>query len=237
MSYETGGFLRKEAEHLNSKIKNTLNYKVITDEDFCSGAAIINDAEKREQVLKHSARKVSGLDMEAYSLACINSLIMAEKKEVLVIKGIMDFAMNKDAFEESGGKDLAKKNSAAFAYALIQHLDSTIFNPINQIRDNIIEGNTGITSAHISSIDKQLSIGNGIIVHSAIYGADGDNRDVADKISLLASRNVWEFEVGNWLVDGPEPSMGKEKTLLVDYTINGIRKTKPVYERNTFKFA
>ncbi len=127
MNYETGELLRKEAEVLNNRIKTNLTYKVITDEDFCSGSAVIDDKSKREEIITRSGRKVSGLDMEAYSIACLNSVLRPENKELLVVKGIMDFAMDKEESEQTGSKELAKRNSANFAFELIKHLDKEIF--------------------------------------------------------------------------------------------------------------
>lgn len=128
MSYETGETLRKHAEEVNANLKANLKYQVFTDEDFCSGAAVINDPVKRNEILQRSGRKATGLDMEAYSIACINTILRPEGKELIVIKGIMDFAINKDESETSGNKDLAKQNSAHFAFELIKHLHNTYFN-------------------------------------------------------------------------------------------------------------
>jgi nucleoside phosphorylase len=230
ISYETGEFLRKEAEHLNSKIKHRLKYQVITDEDFCSGAAVIDDEKKRDDILMYSARKVSGLDMEAYALACINMVLRSEGKEAIVIKGIMDFAMDKADSEQVGNKELAKKNAAAFTYELIKHLDATIFNPIKEV--SVLEQ---LGEAIGTKTNEQITSQQTVIIHSAIYGADGDNRDVLDKIAILVSQGILEIPIGNWLVDGPEPAMGKEKTLVVNCSINGQRKIITTYERQTLK--
>jgi hypothetical protein len=74
-----------------------------------------------------------------------------------------------------------------------------------------------------------------IIIHSAEYGADGDIRDVKDKIIELLSQNITEIPVGNYLVPGPEPAYGKEKTLVVVYSINGEKKIETTYERSKFR--
>jgi len=127
ISYETGELLRKHAEIVHKKNKKRA-FKVFTDEDFFSGAAVINDEAKRKEIISNSARKVTGLDMEAYSIACINHILRAESKELLVVKGISDFAVDKSNSEEQGNKSLAMKNAAAFAYEIICHLETTVFN-------------------------------------------------------------------------------------------------------------
>lgn len=122
----TGNILRKEAELLKSRIINKLNYNVTTDEDFCSGGAVIDDKSMSDEIVKRCGRKLSGLDMEAYAIACINSLLQKDK-ELLVIKAISDFAKNKSESEQSGNKELAKNNSAHYAFELIKHLEDSIF--------------------------------------------------------------------------------------------------------------
>ncbi len=128
-SYSLGENLRKQAERLKAIINKSLSYKVATDIDFCSGAAVVDDSELSEKIIERCSRKLAGLDMEAYSLACINNIVRAAQKEVLVVKGISDFAKNKGVAEQQGNKELAKRNSADFAYRLIQHLQETLFGP------------------------------------------------------------------------------------------------------------
>ncbi|HEV7333153.1 MAG TPA: hypothetical protein VGN63_19110 [Flavisolibacter sp.] len=122
-SYETSDFLRKRAESLRNKEFNSFGYDVTTDEDFCSGSAVINDEGKVQEIKDNGARKLSGLEMEAFSVACIND-IMSPHCELLVIKGISDKAINKDASETDGSRDLAKKNAADFALRLISYIES-----------------------------------------------------------------------------------------------------------------
>ncbi len=43
---------------------------------------------------------MTGLDMEAFSIACINNILKAEGKKLAVIKGIMDFGENKSESEK-----------------------------------------------------------------------------------------------------------------------------------------
>ena len=229
VNYETGEYLRKQAEFLNSIIKNKIDYRVITDEDFCSGAAVIDDRGKREEIVNRSARKVSGLDMEAYSLACINNVLTAERKEVLVIKGIMDFAMDKNQSEEGGNKALAKTNSANFTLRLIKHLDVTIHSHLSQqeVRNEV---------SNEDYVQNQIEDKNGLLIESAVYGADGDTRDVLKKIKeLFYLKKVSEIPVTNWLVDGPEPAHGKQKTLVLIYKIHGQGKISYVYENGFLK--
>lgn len=125
-SVETGSSLRKHAE-LVSKSKER-NFNIFTDEDLACGSAVIDDVDKREEIISASARKVRGLDMESYSVGCINSLVSPEK-ELLVIKGISDFGMAKSRSEKSGNKSLAKENAAKFALELINYLQESIFYP------------------------------------------------------------------------------------------------------------
>jgi hypothetical protein len=60
-------------------------------------------------------------------IACINYILRPESKELLAIKGISDFAIDKSKNEQQGNKALAKKNSAKFAYELIVHLETNLF--------------------------------------------------------------------------------------------------------------
>ena len=70
--------------------------------------------------------------MEAYSIACINQILKGNN-ELLVIKGISDFAKDKGETEQEGNKELAKKNSARFAYDLVRHLQNTFFSSNQEI--------------------------------------------------------------------------------------------------------
>jgi nucleoside phosphorylase len=64
--------------------------------------------------------------MESYSIAFINTILKGNN-ELLVVKGISDFAKNKQDTEQVGNKELAKKNSAHFTFELIKHLQQTVF--------------------------------------------------------------------------------------------------------------
>jgi nucleoside phosphorylase len=129
VAHSTGEELRKQAELLKSIIGNELNFNVTTDEDFCSGGAVVDDIEISKEIIKNCGRKLSGLDMEAYAVACINTVLKGNK-ELLVIKGISDFAKDKGECEQTGNKELAKKNSAKYTYELIKYLQKTTFGVI-----------------------------------------------------------------------------------------------------------
>lgn len=125
-AHSTGEELRKQAELLKSQLNGKLQYNVTTDEDFCSGGAVIDDSDLSKEIIKRCSRKLSGLDMEAYSIACINTVLKG-RNELLVVKGISDFAKEKSTTEQEGKKELAKRNSAHFAFELIKHLQETVF--------------------------------------------------------------------------------------------------------------
>lgn len=129
VSFETDDEIRKFAEIIKNRVSK--QYNVTTDENFCSGGAIVDNHEKKEKIIKDSARKVSGLDMEAFSIACINSILKEEGKKLSVIKGIMDFGEDKSESEKEQNKKLAKINSAKFALELIDYIDDNIMG-INQ---------------------------------------------------------------------------------------------------------
>lgn len=125
-AHSTSGKLRKQAELLKSIIGKKIQFSVIADEDFCSGAAVIDDSKIVANIKKYGSRKLSGLDMESYAIACMNTLFKGEK-DLLVIKGISDYAKQKSESEKKGNKELAKKNSAKFALHLIKHLQKNTF--------------------------------------------------------------------------------------------------------------
>jgi nucleoside phosphorylase len=121
---ETDEDIRKYAEIIKKKVDK--DYSVFTDENFCSGSAVVDNPEKRKQIVQQIPRKVTGLDMEAFSLACINSILKEEGKKISVIKGIMDFGQDKNKSEKASNKDKAKINSAKFALALIDYIDENV---------------------------------------------------------------------------------------------------------------
>ena len=79
-------------------------------------------------------RKVTGLDMEAYSLACIHNILKEEGKKVAVVKGIMDFGKMKIESEKNNSKELAKTNSAQFTLGLIEYIYDSIINNVQNIK-------------------------------------------------------------------------------------------------------
>ena len=120
--FQTSEKLRIQANSLKHELRNRESFDIITDEDFCSGSAVINDEGKAADIKSHEKRKLSGLDMEAYSLACIDKILRG-RSEILVIKGISDLAFNKGQSEATGGKDLAIVNSSKFAFELIKYVE------------------------------------------------------------------------------------------------------------------
>lgn len=123
---ETDEEVRKYAEIIKKKVDKDFN--VFTDENFCSGSAVVDNIEKRKKIVEQIPRKVTGLDMEAYSLACINNILKEEGKKVSVIKGIMDFGQDKTASEKADNKQKAKVNSAKFTLALIEYVEENVLN-------------------------------------------------------------------------------------------------------------
>ena len=126
MSFDTNDDIRKYAEIIKNRVSK--QYNVTTDENFCSGGAIIDNTEKKKEIMKDAARKVTGLDMEAFSVACINNILREEGKKLSVIKGIMDFGEDKTASEKENNKKLAMVNSAKFALELINYIEENVMN-------------------------------------------------------------------------------------------------------------
>ena len=124
--YSTDDDMRKYAGILANKLDKKIN--IITDEHFCSGSAIVDSKTKKLEIISRLPRKVTGLDMEAYSIACINHILREEGKKLCVIKSIMDFGENKSASEKSQNKILAMQNSGKVALELIKYIHSEIIN-------------------------------------------------------------------------------------------------------------
>lgn len=127
IGFETDDDIRKYAEVVKNRVSN--HFKVVTDENFCSGAAVIDNPTKKKEIISHLPRKVTGLDMEAYSIACIQNVLKSEGKKLGVIKGIMDHGENKAQSEKSKNKELAITNSAKFTLELIKYIDENILGP------------------------------------------------------------------------------------------------------------
>lgn len=121
ISYEFGMQIRKWAVEYAHSEQSTLPYKVVTDEDMCSGAAVIDDFQRVAQIKNQGSRKLRALEMEAFAVACLNHILQG-KCEFLVVKAVSDKAMDKQEAEKSHGKEDAKKNSADFAFRLLQYL-------------------------------------------------------------------------------------------------------------------
>lgn len=124
--YSTDDDVRKYAEIIKTKFDR--KFKLITDEHFCSGSSIIDCKTKKEEIINRLPRKVSGLDMESYSIACINHILKEEGKKLSVIKSIMDFGENKTASEKKDNKNLAMRNSGKVALEIIKYIHTEILN-------------------------------------------------------------------------------------------------------------
>ena len=208
-----GSFLRNEAELLNSRIKN-VKYSIITDEDFCSGGAVIDDPKMINKIDRRGGRKLSGLDMEAYSIACINSILT--DKELIVVKAISDYAKKKKKAEKKGNKELAQKNSADFTLRLIKHLQEKVFSQHN--KSNVVLGHQGI------------------VILSATYCWPNGQVPVTENIRELISRGITEFIVDPGNLGVKDPIYGTKKTLDVHYKINGKERGKRIEDGRVFKF-
>ena len=99
-------------------IQKNAKYKFGIEQNcgFCSGASVVSNKTKRNQIIKGKNRKVAGFDMEAYSLAVINQFCIGV--DTIVIKGIMDFGEKKSDL----WKEKAKNNSALIANDLINYM-------------------------------------------------------------------------------------------------------------------
>lgn len=124
INFETDGEIRRYAEIIKSKFASKFN--VFTDENFCSGAAVIDNMSIRDKIKQASPRKVTGLDMEAFSISCMNNILKTDKKKFSVIKSIMDFGENKSKSEAKKNKETAKTNSAKFAFELLKYIEENI---------------------------------------------------------------------------------------------------------------
>lgn len=124
--YPTDDDMRKYAQIISRKLDKRI--RIIADDHFCSGSAIVDSKTKKEEIISRLPRKVTGLDMESYSIACINYILREEGKKLCVVKSIMDFGENKSASEKSKNKELAMKNSGLVALELIKYIHTEIIN-------------------------------------------------------------------------------------------------------------
>ncbi len=127
IGYETDNEIRKYAEVVKNRVSR--QFKVTTDENFCSGSAVIDNPAKKAQILSQLPRKVTGLDMEAFSVACIQNILKGEGRRLGIVKGIMDYGENKSQSEKSKNKALAISNSAKFTLELIRYIDENFLGP------------------------------------------------------------------------------------------------------------
>jgi nucleoside phosphorylase len=124
IAYDFGMQLRKWAGDCAYSEEASLPYKVITDEDICSGAAVVDDYQRVAEIRNKGSRKLRALEMEAFALACLNHMLQG-MCEFLVIKAISDKAMKKDEAEKNNGKEIAKANAADFAFRFLKYLINT----------------------------------------------------------------------------------------------------------------
>lgn len=142
ISYEFGIKMRKLAvDYVNSEQVN-LPYTVVTDEDMCSEAAVIDDYQRVLEIKNQGSRKLRALEMEAFSVACLNHILQG-KCEFLVVKSISDLAKDKEQAERKNGKEIAKTNAADFTYRFLQHLltrntDNSITKRSQPFIDNLL---------------------------------------------------------------------------------------------------
>ena len=136
-NYELSNLLLKYATALAGQLHDKVGYGIFTDEDLCSGAAVINDSIKVEEIEKHGSVKLSGLDMEGYAIGCLNDILRGSN-DLLVVKSISDYAVKKGESEGSGNKILAMENSADFTFQLIRYIEKKLFGTFNNIINDLI---------------------------------------------------------------------------------------------------
>jgi nucleoside phosphorylase len=124
--YSTDDDMRKYGEIVKNRVSN--KFRIITDEHFCSGSAVVDYKSKKEEIKNGLPRKVNGLDMEAYSIACINYILREEGKKLSVVKAIMDFGENKEIGDKNMDKEIAMKNSAKATLEIIKYIHTEIIN-------------------------------------------------------------------------------------------------------------
>lgn len=113
--YDVSSALTTLAKDMITK-ENKFTFNIKDSCGFCSGSSVVSNAKMIAKIENDANRKVSGLDMEAYVIAVINHLF--GNVDTIVIKGIMDFGVNKaDKF-----KKMARDNSASVADNLIKYI-------------------------------------------------------------------------------------------------------------------
>jgi hypothetical protein len=126
--YDDKGVFKVEHRHydlsqtlrtmVSDMIEQNRKYKFGIEQNcgFCSGASVVSNKIRRNQIIRGKNRKVAGFDMEAYAIAVINQFCL--NVDAIVIKGIMDFGEKK----EDKYKTVAKRNSARVANDLILYM-------------------------------------------------------------------------------------------------------------------
>lgn len=106
----------------------------------------------------------------------------------------------------------------------------------NKSKEDVIDFMAIIEERFENSLPTATQItAQGIIIHSAKYGADGKFTDLTSKISEFVAKNILEIKASNDLVDGQDPIIGKQKALIINYTINGVQKNLSILEGATHK--
>lgn len=136
-NYELSNTLLRYATSLVGQFQDKAGYQVFTDEDLCSGAAVIDDSIKIEEIENLGSVKLTGLDMEGYAIGCLNDILRGSN-DLLVVKSISDYAVRKGESEGKGNKVLAMKNSADFTFKLIKYIEKKLFNTFNDKINDLI---------------------------------------------------------------------------------------------------
>ncbi len=79
--------------------------------------------------------------------------------------------------------------------------------------------------------------GGKIVVHKAVYGnlPDGKRADVTGKVARMVKRGATSIEASNG--NFGDPAQGTQKQLRVDYSVNGVRRSETVRERQTISLS
>ena len=78
-------------------------------------------------------------------------------------------------------------------------------------------------------------IGSGLQITKADYGVDGNTTDVTDVLQNMIKSGSINTKVGFKELGLPDPNPAKQKTLTVEYTINGAKNSKTLVDGSTFK--
>jgi len=91
----------------------------------------------------------------------------------------------------------------------------------------------GYKFAHRLEKKAAVPVSGPIAIISAVYGADGENKDVKDIVSGQVKDNTLAISVNNDTFGG-DPCFGKMKQLTLEYEVGGKRLKKSVEEGATF---